>query len=133
MLLVEDNSDVRDVAHARLRGLGYVVIDAADGAKAMARIEAGREHLLTTPHGTLRAPTLVLATNGYTPSLGYFSRGVLPLHSHCIATEPLPLARWRELGEDGHDRHEHPTAGAGAQESAWAWASGLAPASIRTK
>jgi glycine/D-amino acid oxidase-like deaminating enzyme len=62
------------------------------------RIDAGREHVLATPHGVLRAPTLVLATNGYTPSLGYFRRGVLPLHSHCIATEPLPLERWRELG-----------------------------------
>ncbi len=40
----------------------------------------------------------MLATNGYTPALGYFRGGVIPLHSHCVATEPLPLERWRELG-----------------------------------
>ena len=62
------------------------------------RIEEGRKHVVTTTGGEVRAPALVLATNGYTPSLGYFRSGILPLHSHCIATEPLPLERWRELG-----------------------------------
>lgn len=62
------------------------------------RIEEGRTHVVTTPSGTVRAPTMVLGTNGYTPRLGYFRTGVLPLHSHVIATEPLPLARWRALG-----------------------------------
>lgn len=61
-------------------------------------IAEGRTHTLTTPAGTVRAASLVLATNGYTPSLGYFRSGIIPLHSHCIATEPLPLERWRELG-----------------------------------
>jgi gamma-glutamylputrescine oxidase len=62
------------------------------------RIEEGREHVLTTPQGSVRAPALVLATNGYTPALGYFRSGILPLHSHCIATEPLDLERWKALG-----------------------------------
>ncbi len=62
------------------------------------RIDEGREHVLTTPRGSVRAPAMVLGTNGYTPSLGYFRGGIIPLHSHCVATEPLPLARWRELG-----------------------------------
>ena len=61
-------------------------------------IKEGREHVVTTPHGEVRAPALVLATNGHTPALGYFRSGILPLLSHCIATEPLPLERWRELG-----------------------------------
>ncbi len=61
-------------------------------------IDEGREHTVTTPSGSVRAPAMVLATNGYTPSLGYFRGGVIPLHSHCIATEPLPFERWRELG-----------------------------------
>lgn len=61
-------------------------------------IEEGRTHVIRTPGGTVRAPTLVLATNAYTARLGYFTRGVFPLHSHVIATEPLPLERWRELG-----------------------------------
>ena len=61
-------------------------------------IEEGKTHVVRTPNGSVRAPTLVLATNAYTARLGYFTRGVFPLHSHVIATDPLPLERWRELG-----------------------------------
>lgn len=62
------------------------------------RIEEGRTHVISTPGGTVRAPWMVLGTNGYTPRLGYFRTGILPLHSHVIATEPLPLERWKALG-----------------------------------
>ncbi len=62
------------------------------------RIEEGATHVVHTARGEVRAPTLVLATNGYTPSLGYFRGAIMPLHSHCIATEPVDLARWRALG-----------------------------------
>ncbi len=62
------------------------------------RIDEGREHVVTTTGGVVRAPALVLATNGYTPSLGYFTRGLIPMHSHCIATEPIDLERWKALG-----------------------------------
>jgi gamma-glutamylputrescine oxidase len=62
------------------------------------RIDEGREHVVTTSAGAVRAPALVLAANGYTPSLGYFRSGVIPLHSHCIATEPVDLERWKAMG-----------------------------------
>jgi gamma-glutamylputrescine oxidase len=65
---------------------------------AVLRTEVGREHVLHTASGTVRAKTLVLATNGYTGRLGFFANRVFPLQSHVIATEPLPLERWRELG-----------------------------------
>jgi gamma-glutamylputrescine oxidase len=45
---------------------------------------------LVTSGGTVRARTLVLATSGYTPRLGYFTTGLLPVISHVIATEPVP-------------------------------------------
>jgi len=45
---------------------------------------------LVTPGGTIRAQKLVLATSGYTPRLGYFTTGLLPVISHVIATEPVP-------------------------------------------
>lgn len=61
-------------------------------------IEEGRHHLVRTDVGIVRAPTLVLATNGYTPSLGYLADRVFPLHSHAIATAPLPMEQWREMG-----------------------------------
>jgi glycine/D-amino acid oxidase-like deaminating enzyme len=41
--------------------------------------------------------TLVLATNGYTPALGFFRNAVLPLHSHVLATAPLDDATWQRL------------------------------------
>ena len=51
-----------------------------------------------TARGVVDATTLVLAVNGYAPLLGYFGRELFPLHSHCIATEPLPAERWEEIG-----------------------------------
>jgi len=49
-------------------------------------IEEGKTHVVRTPSGSVRAPALVLATNGYTGRLGYFKYGIFPLHSHVIAT-----------------------------------------------
>jgi gamma-glutamylputrescine oxidase len=65
---------------------------------AVTETDVGREHVVRTATGSVRARTLVLATNGYTGRLGFFSDRVFPLQSHVIATEPLPLERWRELG-----------------------------------
>ena len=62
------------------------------------RVRAGREIVCETEHGELRARALVLATNAYTPSLGFFRRGILPLHSYAFATAPLGDSRWREIG-----------------------------------
>lgn len=84
-----------------LQGLSPVVrrlgVEIYEGTPVV-RIEEGREHRLTTPGGTVRAATMVLATNGYTGRLGYFRSGICPMHSHVIATEPLPKARWAKLG-----------------------------------
>lgn len=66
-------------------------------------IEEGATIRLTTPNGEVRASALVLATNAYTPSLGYFRDGILPLHSHVIATAPLADSQWSALGWGSHD------------------------------
>ena len=84
-----------------LRGLAPVV--AGYGVRIheqspVIAIEEGQTHVVRTPHGSVRSPAMVLATNGYTGKLGYFSTGIFPLHSHVIATEPLPKERWQELG-----------------------------------
>ena len=52
------------------------------------RARVSREAVLETARGEVRAKALVLATNGYTPALGFFRRGVLPMHSHVLATAP---------------------------------------------
>ena len=62
------------------------------------RVRDGAEIALETPDGEVRARALVLATNGYTPALGFFRRGILPLHSHVLATAPLPQATGRRIG-----------------------------------
>ena len=62
------------------------------------RVRAEGAFALETAQGELRARALVLATNAYSPALGFFRRGLLPLHAHVLATEVLGEARWSELG-----------------------------------
>jgi glycine/D-amino acid oxidase-like deaminating enzyme len=62
------------------------------------RVRAGSEIALETPEGELHARALVLATNADTPKLGFFRRGILPLHSHVLATAPLPSETWERIG-----------------------------------
>jgi glycine/D-amino acid oxidase-like deaminating enzyme len=67
------------------------------------RVREGPTITLTVPGGEVRAQAVVLATNAYTPALGYFRRGILPLHSHVVATAPLPAERWETIGWDEWD------------------------------
>jgi gamma-glutamylputrescine oxidase len=53
------------------------------------KVREGNEIVLTTPNGEVRAKAIVLAMNGYTGKLGYFRKGIFPLHSHVFATAPL--------------------------------------------
>jgi glycine/D-amino acid oxidase-like deaminating enzyme len=62
------------------------------------RVCPGAQVTLETAGGEVRARALVLATNAYTPALGFFRAGILPLHSFVFATEPLASERWKELG-----------------------------------
>jgi gamma-glutamylputrescine oxidase len=67
------------------------------------QIEEGRTARLRTPRGDVRAAAVVIATNAYTPRLGYFRNAILPLHSHVVATEPLSDERWAGLAWGAHD------------------------------
>jgi len=69
-------------------------------ATPVLRVEEGRTVRLTTPSGEVRAAAVVLATNAYTPSLGYFRDAILPLHSHVLATGVLSAETWRAIGLD---------------------------------
>jgi gamma-glutamylputrescine oxidase len=103
---------VLDPAGARVNGAALLrglrpVLDAQGVAvyeqTPVQRIGEGSTIRLTTPRGEVRARTVVLATNAYTPALGYFRAGILPLHSHVVATAPLPDAVWQRLGWGAHD------------------------------
>lgn len=64
------------------------------------RIREGATVELSTEHHTVRAKAIVLATSGYTPRLGYFRTGLLPVISHVIATAPVPAELLGKLGLD---------------------------------
>lgn len=62
------------------------------------RIEPGRA---VTRHGLLRAPVILRATEGFTPSLEGHRRTWLPMNSSMVVTEPLPAPTWDRIGWQG--------------------------------
>lgn len=62
------------------------------------KIREGSTISLTTPEGEVEARAIVLATNGYTPRLGYFRDALFPLHSHVFATAPLTPEQREAIG-----------------------------------
>jgi glycine/D-amino acid oxidase-like deaminating enzyme len=59
---------------------------------------AGQMHELTTPHGTVRANQVLLATGtSAIGPLGWFRRRIVPVGAFIIATEPLPVAQLDRL------------------------------------
>ena len=56
-----------------------------------------------TEHGTVRAQTIVRATEAFTIQLPGEGRTYLPLYSLMIATEPLGPEVWQELGWEGRE------------------------------
>jgi glycine/D-amino acid oxidase-like deaminating enzyme len=62
---------------------------------AVTEITPGR---VVTDHGTVHAPFVVRATEGYTPQLRGHRRTLAPVYSLMLATEALPPAFWEEVG-----------------------------------
>jgi len=63
-------------------------------------IAAGRAE---TPHGVLRAPVILRATEGFTARIPGLRRRWLPMNSAMIATEPLPQRLWDDIGWAGQE------------------------------
>ncbi len=62
-------------------------------------VEAGREHRLQLSSGhEVRAKSLVLATNAFTPNLGFFRNSILPLHENVAITRPLSAEELAAIG-----------------------------------
>lgn len=74
-------------------------------ASPVTALEAGR---VLTPGGTLRAETVVRATEGYTCGLPGVRRQLIPLHSMMVATEPLPESVWQEIGLSQRETFQDP-------------------------
>lgn len=57
-----------------------------------------RADRVETPHGAVRAPIVLRATEGFSATLPGLRRRWLPMNSSMIVTEPLPPARWKTIG-----------------------------------
>jgi glycine/D-amino acid oxidase-like deaminating enzyme len=101
--------------HSGLYHQGLMERVLAAGAQILERTEvrgierAGKEFILSTDRGELRARDVVVATNGYSgPAMPYLQRRVIPFRGFMIATEELAavaidviLPHWRTT----HDWH----------------------------
>ncbi len=66
-------------------------------------VTAYRKGVVETDRGSVRAPVILRATEGFTAGLPGHEREWLPLNSAQIVTEPLPEALWDEIGWRGHE------------------------------
>jgi glycine/D-amino acid oxidase-like deaminating enzyme len=89
---------------ARLvRGLARVV--SGQGATIYERTAATAIHpgRVVTRQGTVRAETIIRATEGYTADIPATHRLLAPVWSLIVATEPLNDAVWERIGWTGHE------------------------------
>lgn len=63
-------------------------------------IAAGRAR---TPWGTVSAPVVLRATEGFTAALPGLKRRWLPMNSSMIATDPVPVEVWDRIGWEGRE------------------------------
>ncbi len=84
---------------ARLvRGLAQAVERRGVAIYEQTEARAIRPGAVETTGGTLRAPVVIRATEGYTRDLRGEARTLAPVYSLMIATEPLPDRFWAEAG-----------------------------------
>ncbi|HWF58678.1 MAG TPA: FAD-dependent oxidoreductase [Candidatus Dormibacteraeota bacterium] len=84
-----------------VRGLARAVERAGGRIVERTPVTELRPHAALTARGTVRAHTVVRATEAYTSSLRGGRRALLPLYSLMIATAPLPDQAWAEIGWSG--------------------------------
>lgn len=63
-------------------------------------LEKGRVH---TDRGTVTAPVVVRATEGFTAGLPGHGRKLLPLTSAIVVTEPVPETVWQRIGWNAYE------------------------------
>ena len=104
MVSAYHNPHCARVQPARLvRGLADVVerlgVDIYE-TTPVTEIRAGR---VVTALGTVSAPVVLRATEGFTASLPGLRRRWLPMNSSMIATEPIPQDIWESIGWEGRE------------------------------
>jgi glycine/D-amino acid oxidase-like deaminating enzyme len=81
-----------------VRGLARVVERLGVRIHERTPVREIRAGAAVTPAGTVRAPVVVRATEGYTPTLPRQRRAVVPVYSLMVATEPLAPETWARIG-----------------------------------
>src|SRR6185369_16479080 len=74
----------------------------AEGSPVV-RIEEGNPALVVTPDGRVRARAVVLATNAWTPSLGWLRGTIARFHVYLFATAPLTDGERTAIGWRGRE------------------------------
>ncbi len=89
---------------ARLvRGLAHAVVRRGGVIHERSRVVELAPRRVATAAGNVRAESVIIATEGYTPGLPGHRRDVAPVYSLMIATEPLPARVWDTIGWDGRE------------------------------
>ena len=81
-----------------VRGLARTVERLGVAVYEKTRALSLRSGAVVTDRGTVRAPVVVRATEGYTAGLAGLGRALVPLYSLMVATEPLPASFWSTAG-----------------------------------
>jgi glycine/D-amino acid oxidase-like deaminating enzyme len=81
-----------------VQGLAVAAERAGATLHEQTRATSLRSGRVVTASGTVRAPYVVRATEGWTARLPGMRRTVAPVYSLMVATEPLPAAVWDEIG-----------------------------------
>ncbi len=66
-------------------------------------IEEDKYMVAQTPHGTVRASRIALATNAYPPLLKHLSYYVVPVYDYVLMTEPLTPVQRDSIGWHGRE------------------------------
>jgi glycine/D-amino acid oxidase-like deaminating enzyme len=92
---------VRGLASA-VEGRGGTVFERSRVTRVDPR-EGGDGPVVHTRRGRLRARSVVVATEAWTPKLRGLHRSLLPIYSLIVLTEPLTDAQWDAVGWAGHE------------------------------
>jgi len=103
-----DRSSVAMVDPARLAwGLRRACLDlgvrVVEGTPVESVARRGSALALGTPHGTVTAPRVVLATNAFRPLLRRLRSYVVPVYDYALVTEPLSPAQLASVGWAGRE------------------------------
>ena len=86
-----------------VQGLAAAVERLAVSIYEKTTVTAIAKGVVTTDRGTVRAETIIRATEGFTAGIPGEERTWLALNSAQIVTEPLSEELWRQIGWEGHE------------------------------